>query len=92
MQELIERHEKTNPNLFFSGSMFTCFVCETAFDECNLEIHHDDDLNRGKGRGRLDRLTEWRRQLRSKNCCLMILCPVCHKKRHRTLKIIGARK
>lgn len=54
-----------------------CAVC--GENGGKLEIHHDDDKVRGSGRGRLDRLTEWKRHLRSDEPNdLALLCKDCH--------------
>lgn len=53
----------------------------------NLEFHHlrGHNLPRGKngGRGRLDRLTEWKRAIKEDN--LELLCVDCHKEVTRKL-------
>lgn len=60
-----------------------CVVCGTDYD---LEIHHKNGWTgaRGKnGRGRLDRLTDWERELSVGG--LELLCDACH------LAVTGAR-
>lgn len=52
-----------------------CSRCGTSTD---LEIHHIDNCNLGRGRGRLDRLTEWRRHFDN----LQVLCMDCHNRLH----------
>jgi len=53
-----------------------CVLCgSTLF----LEIHHEDEIVRGKGRGSLARLTEWKRELeKEEEYCLILLCKRCH--------------
>ena len=50
----------------------------------SFHIHHINPLHCGGGRGRLNRLTEWKREIREngdKN--LMLLCAECHEAEHR---------
>jgi hypothetical protein len=50
-----------------------CTRCGTSAD---LEIHHINPCLKGRGRGMLARLTDWRRQLKQGN--LKLLCAGCH--------------
>jgi len=84
-QELTERE-----GLVALHDLFPCFSCKAYFNYLRgfIVVHHDDEIDRGMGRGRFDRLVEWRRQLQNKNCSLMLLCNKCHKKRHMKLGVL----
>lgn len=56
-----------------------CAIC--GGNGGKLEIHHEDDKVRGMGRGRIDRLTEWKEQLKEgEEHNLVPLCKGCHNK------------
>lgn len=51
--------------------------CVSCFDTVNLEIHHIKPLCTNSGRGRTERLTDWKKQLSTGN--IILLCQNCHR-------------
>ena len=52
--------------------------CRLCSSDSNLEVHHHDNIQRGRGRGTSQRIADWRREMASPNCSLILLCKRCH--------------
>jgi len=52
--------------------------CRLCGDKTRLEIHHHDNILRGRSRGTSQRISDWKRELSSPNCSLVLLCKRCH--------------
>lgn len=55
-------------------------VCEVCGIKENLQIHHKIPTISGRGRGSLNRLSDWKKELPTGN--LMLVCEQCHLKIH----------
>lgn len=52
--------------------------CCKCFKHHRLEVHHIEPIGKGKGRGRRDRLTEWKNAIQKIPTNLAIECAECH--------------